>query len=610
MPERRPVVRTQNLQALLEEQKIIHGRQDRRIRDWRELRRDNVPVYIPPEYRYTVEPVRLDLPQQWVRNAVSILADRMFRIRAPAPIDATDRDLEAAARREMWLAAGWKQMQRQQDQQIFRQLMDYVVADGQGWLKVVWKPQLWEGMPRATRRLREDLDRNEVKAQDVEEYLRAVRRFERSAPWPFAVRTCDPLSVYAIRGEFGIEAVIEETRRPWSQLQRLITGYHGEPIAADGPTLQEELTVVEYWDKQWHVVATSTDGGLQPLSVKRNPYGFVPFVHVPGWETSMTSSGERYLSVLKPVEKLVPLIYRHLTMKDSRSFLQSFPSWQIEGEPPAEDPADMDLERPSAFRFKVGMVQPTEQGTRGITPIPIPQVSGDLEEMFSVLQGTAESSQVNPAAVGSVGGHSGSGYAQALQAGLARVPFGMIAENTAWGIAQALQMILRITNELIRAPVTVRYSDQRGYAWVSLGPADILDDYNLDVVIKPHDPLAKFARESHYSNLWKQGFLPRLTAYELAEMDHPERLIDLSAWERVLESPQMDAWLQQAMFARLGLLTPDLIPSAPPDGMGPSQAGSLGGRQRGIPQLPGVGAPSQGPPNQPGPLQVQADTQA
>ena len=88
--------------------------------------------------------VKLGLPKVWLRRVVSVLTARPFKVKIPPPINASADDRRLANKRERFLQAVWTAMERIQRQRLTLRLTDHVAGDGQGWLKLNFKPQVWE----------------------------------------------------------------------------------------------------------------------------------------------------------------------------------------------------------------------------------------------------------------------------------------------------------------------------------------------------------------------------------------------------------------------------------------------------------------------------------
>jgi hypothetical protein len=143
-----------------------------------------------------------------------------------------------------------------------------------------------------------------------------------------------------------------------------------------------------------------------------------------------------------------------------------------------------------------------------------------------------------------------------------------------------------------------------------LGPEDIDGNYDVDVLIATADPINDIAKQNHFANMRDRKFVSHRTALELAGFEDPEEEQDLLAFEEVMDSPLGRQWTLEHMFARMGQsVSPEQAGEAAQavlqaGGVTPEVGGQFGGRPPGQQQVPGLGAPTVGPANQPGPGQV------
>ena len=159
---------------------------------WRSLLRDDVDIQVPEAYRPTTQDIRLGLPRIWVRRTVGVLTAEEFRVKISTPPDPTDEDVRSAASRERFLSALWGQIERQQHMTLYHDLAHFIAADGQGWLKLVYRPDAWHTMPEVQDLFEERSDVEDLTADEQREYVRRVAAWKRGAPSPFAIRVPDP----------------------------------------------------------------------------------------------------------------------------------------------------------------------------------------------------------------------------------------------------------------------------------------------------------------------------------------------------------------------------------------------------------------------------------
>lgn len=584
------------------------GRNER-IDGWRSLLRDDVEINIPEAYRTTTKDIRLGLPRIWVRRTVGVLTSEPFQVKVPTPPDPSDISVRNSASCERFLMALWQQVERQQHMTIYHDLAHHIAADGQGWLKLVYRPDTWHGMPEVDQMFEERTQVDELTPDEQREYLRRVAAWKRGAPSPFAIRVPDPATVYPVWGEFGLDSIIEVSERPWLQAQRMVSKLGGLPQSADDSNDEPGLvTVVEYWDATYQKVLVEIRGEWFELDAHKHDYGFVPYFHAPGWSEPSTDPAEQHLSVLTPLEGQISWLYTMLTAKGNRAWRTGYPTYQTDG-----FVSDLDSEdgSPKPFELEIGKVHPLMPGAdKGIFAVPLPSYSDDFEQLFGALASSSEASQIDASAAGG-GAFSGeSGYFRSLRAQLSRVPFDQLGESLARAIADCMARMLELIDLRVQDVVPVRYSEKDVREWIMIGPDQIDGYYAVEVLVDSGDPMDQVALENHYMNVWRGGFMPQRTALERAGVAAPEEMIDELAWEKILSSPQIEAWMLEYTLARMGRTPrptpqPLLGPTGQPMMSAAEGGAAFGGRPPGQPSQPGLGQPTQGPANQPGPRQVQ-----
>ena len=600
----------QHILSLKSDLELLYAGRTSRRDAWREMLRDEIDILVPDDLRTTTVDIKLGLPRTFVRRTVQTVTAEPLRIKVPTPPDPTDYDMRAAARVSRWCNAALVQLERRNPLGIRRRLAHHQAVDGEGWLKLVFRPDAWHDKPGVSDLFEGHDALDALDADQLKEYNRRVANWKRGAPLPFAVRVPDPNTIFADFGEFGLDAVIEVSRRPRRDVMRMASALGGEPISTDDDRQTDDVEVLEYWDNDWQVVFANLKGSWRLLHRFKHAYGFIPYIHAPGWTEPTTNPKERYLSVLTPLEGMVSWLYTMLTAKGHRAWRTSYPTYQVDGFVGGEDDEDGSAK---PFELEIGKAHPLEPGSdKGFFPIELPRYGGDLEETFGILAALMESSQIDAAAVGAGGG---SGFAKALSAQLARVPFDQIADHQATAFAVLFARMLELVEYRVRDTVPIRFTekDRQTVDWVAIGPDDTPGWFDVEVSIRPHDPMNAIANEQHYLNQWRGGFLPKRVALELANYENVEELMDERAWEDfVLQNPQFNAWFSEfAMVASGRGPRPMPQPTPQPTVLGPdgqpaftpAEGGVLGGAPPG-PRQPGVGLPVQGPANQPNENQV------
>ena len=256
-----------------------------RIQRLRRLRHMETPVDIPPAYRSTTQVVRTPLAREQLKRVIGSLTANRPLVHAP-PAEPTAAARASADLRARWTNAAMRRMDSEAGRDVFGMLLDALVADGAGVLKLLYAPDRWAGYPRRSAHADDSAD----------DFLRRAERFKKSARFPLAWRDVDVTTFYPLEGEDGLEACLEIAERPRRLVQRryglIVDRRSGRLVPADGdgaptetppasgPVAAPRATarVVEYWDDEYF--AYLVDGHL--VRRGRHGYGAIPYVHAYG----------------------------------------------------------------------------------------------------------------------------------------------------------------------------------------------------------------------------------------------------------------------------------------------------------------------------------------
>tara|TARA_R100000315_G_scaffold60695_1_gene37676 strand:- start:215 stop:2092 length:1878 start_codon:yes stop_codon:yes gene_type:complete len=576
---------------------------------------------IPEAYEHTTLKVKTGLPMTWIRKEVGALTTLPFSVHVPPPPGATPEDKLNGETIERFLPALWKQIETQQKRDIYRDLIHDMVATGWGVLKAIYRPTAWQGMPE----LREMFDKKsdnpiDYSPEELKEYNRKLDNFIAGAPVPFTFRTVDVRTVYPVWGEFGVDAVIENSRRPFSRVQRMAGPFGGVPIMGDDMDPTDEVEVVEYWDDKWMALVINTGGrgggagGSRPgwhfVGAMEHGLGRIPYWFAPGEETGSTEEAYRAVSALFGIKDINAAINLLSTIKLNRAYLTGFPTYQSRSVVADED-GEGGVPRPVSL--EIGKINPVDpDDPRGIEPVNIPEFTGDVESMIGLLLQYSSSTQMDDTAAGG-GAFSGeSGFLRAMRTEQARAGYHQIIAHAERELSDFMNWILQMMEEYSMklhilekrqkvAPAgSILDEDSQ---WISLNPEQINGYHAVEVRIEPFNPVMDIARGTYAANQAERGFWSSRFAREFAGIKQPEVMEDEITAERITQA--LDQQIAEAAIARLGFGGPADEPQQMamlgPDGqpLNPALAGALGGRPPASPGIPGAGAPLVGPANGP-----------
>ena len=138
----------------LEEQLLAEfGERNARIERLRRLRHMETPVDIPPAYRTSAREVRTPLAREQLKRVIGSLTANRPLVHVP-PAEPTEAARTSADRRARWTNAALRRMDSEAARDVFGMLIDAMVADGAGVLKLLYAPDRWAGYPR--RSVRDD----------------------------------------------------------------------------------------------------------------------------------------------------------------------------------------------------------------------------------------------------------------------------------------------------------------------------------------------------------------------------------------------------------------------------------------------------------------------
>ena len=437
----------------LEEQLLAEfGERNARIERLRRLRHMETPVDIPPAYRSSAREVRTPLAREQLKRVIGSLTANRPLVHVP-PAEPTEAARSSADRRARWTNAALRRMDSEAARDVFGMLIDAMVADGAGVLKLLYAPDRWAGYPRRSA----DAD------EPAETFLQRAERFKKSARFPLAWRDVDVTTFYPLEGEDGLEACLEIAERPRHLVQRryglIVDRRSGRlvPAGGDAPTADESTAqpdrpttaargtarVVEYWDDEYF--AYVVDGHL--VRRGRHGYGAIPYVHAYGDQTPSRDPAKAGVSMLASMEFLIPLLDQLLTMKQNVLFLYAYPTPQITNFSPVDSSLGNDG-RPRALDFHPGEIVPLYQG-EDLSFLQWQGTPPDLDELIAQTRAMIDQAGAPSVLFGIPPDGNASGYLLNQLINTARVSFQQISRHA----EQALEQIVRLMWRLVEARI-------------------------------------------------------------------------------------------------------------------------------------------------------------
>ena len=538
----------------LEEQLLAEfGERNARIERLRRLRHMETPVDIPPAYRSSAREVRTPLAREQLKRVIGSLTANRPLVHVP-PAEPTEAARASADRRARWTNAALRRMDSEAARDVFGMLIDAMVADGAGVLKLLYAPDRWAGYPR--RSVRDD--------EPAGDFLRRAERFKKSARFPLAWRDVDVTTFYPLEGEDGLEACLEIAERPRHLVQRrygLIVdrrsgrlvpaggdaqadpGPVGAPLVGARPTAR----VVEYWDDEYF--AYLVDGHL--VRRGRHGYGAIPYVHAYGDQTPSRDPAKAGVSMLASMEYLIPLLDQLLTMKQNALFLYAYPTPKITNFSPI-DPSLSNDGRPRALDFQPGQILPLYSG-EDLTFLQWQGTPPDLDELIAQTRAMIDQAGAPSVLFGIPPDGNTSGYLLNQLINTARVSFQQIARHAEQALERVVQLMWRLVETRIGEPVFVfEAEDEQG--WIGLGPQDIDGYHAVRVRLDPLGPADDVAQGTLAANLVSARLASRRWAMrEKLGIEDAEAVEDEILLDELIDAPEVRAAIVREALGQAGL---------------------------------------------------------
>ena len=541
----------------LEEQLLTEfSDRNARIERLRRLRHMETPVDIPPAYRTSAREVRTPLAREQLKRVIGSLTANRPLVHVP-PAEPTEAARAGADLRARWTNAALRRMDSEAARDVFGMLIDAMVADGAGVLKLLYAPDRWAGYPRRST----DAD------ESAETFLQRAERFKKSARFPLAWRDVDVTTFYPLEGEDGLEACLEIAERPRHLVQRrygLITDKRsGHLVAAGGDaeptvnsTAQPEAPnaapratarVVEYWDDEYF--AYLVDGHL--VRRGRHGYGAIPYVHAYGDQTPSRDPAKAGVSMLASMEYLVPLLDQLLTMKQNALFLYAYPTPKITNFSPI-DPSLNNDGRPRALDFRPGEILPLYQG-EDLTFLQWQGTPPDLDELIAQTRAMIDQAGAPSVLFGIPPDGNASGYLLNQLINTARVSFQQVARHAEQALERIVQLMWRLVETRIGETVFV-FEAEDDHGWIGLGPQDIDGYHAVRVRLDPLGPADDVAQGTLAASLVGARLASRRWAMrEKLGIEDAETVEDEILLDELIDAPEIRSAIVREALGQAGL---------------------------------------------------------
>lgn len=612
------------IKELARDRQLYFTERDQEIVNNRAMRYMELPVQIPDNYRATTKEIRSPMIPDMLFRVVSTLTADAPGIEC-APMAPTERAQRNSSLRERWTIAMLESLQNDIGRQTFRMGIDAACADGLGVWKLIHRADAWNGEPKRKRTKVDDavdavVDNEEAEKksryekEEASSYNQRVEDWRKGAPPPFLWTDIDALTYFPVPDAYKVSEVLEISRRQLRPAMKALGVYRqsngafasvptgaGLPPEGEIPGSSQTVECIEHWDSEY--VTYMLDGQL--VKSVAHKYGRPPYFELGGHTTSSRDPAKATQSIIQPFKHLIPAIDRLLTILSNWVYLMGWPLMVM------DDPGSGGLTPTTPHA--IAQLEPGRI-IKGVKFMPVPGAAKDLYQFFDILRLMVDRSGLAAVMYGQ-GASSSSGYMVSQLMTAAQIVYDPILDNGAMALQQMVQHMWRIIERVIRQPVPVWGAGTgKDAEWLSFGPEDVGNYYQVKAKIKPLLPMDEMAqRDSAQRMAGGQQLWSAKQALEKTGAQAPEEQLDEIREERLINHPAIDQMmvdiLSDKIFAvkrqRQAALTggapfPELPPGVmPPPGMGanmPTEGNAMGPMGPIQPMIPGVNMPMVPPP--------------
>jgi len=570
-----PTTEVPDIPAVRQDLQSTWSQRNTLIREMRRLRfMENEPT-VPLGLEREI--IRTPIAYQLCERIIGTLTADPITIKVP-PAEKTESAQRSASTVEKWLYAALDRLQQQADDDVIERFVESLIVDGHGCMRMLYAPQMWKGHPKR------------AKGESHEEYIKRSDAWEKGQPLPIAWSWVDPLNVYPIWGEAGLEAILEtDTRNILALNPRRFNMVKDRPalwdlvrMEATRSGLSQEVEFTQLWTRDSLTYAV----GDTIIHHENHKYRAVPYIYSMGVTVSSRDPSYMGLSMLYPLRHMLPYLDRLLTQKASAIRLWAWPTAvvrTVESSPLGADglPRTIELEPGKAITLWPG---------EDISFLSWNGSAPDMDEMVGLMMNMSEKAGLADAMYGmNPGGDSGYAINQLIAA--ARMKFKPLVAHAERAIEQTVGTLLDIVEYQLGQPVYV-YRRGRDSGWVRLAPDDLQGYRQVEVQLNPIMPTDSYARSSQAINETRAGLRSIYSAMENIGIEQPEDEMQQILVEKYLASPQVQQVLIPEAVKRFGLkmqrdrdVSLDelvrLMPQLPPALQAAIQQAIMGGAQGG-----------------------------
>lgn len=528
----------EDLVALKTRLQSEYAERDSAIQDARDCRYQAYSPEVPAALE--AEMVQTPVAHQVVERMVGTLTCDPLTITVP-PADESQDAQEQASKMERFISAAVDALEKQADQDVVDKFVEHLIADGHGCLKMLYAPQLWRGFPK-----------REKKKESEGEYNKRSELWKRNARLPIIWQALDPLTVYPMWSEAGLEAVLEvDTRDPlalhpelWSEAKGLNVWDLSRSKKEGGGDGRFEF--MQLWTRD--TLTYCLDGEI--VHRQKHRYGTPPYAYAFGLGSASNEPSKMGQSCLWPIIPLVKYLDRVMSQKATAIRLWAWPT------PVVKQSTNMAIQAGTAGQMRTIEVAPGLPvqlwSDEELTFLAWQGVGPDIDGQIKMVQAMIERAGIADPMYGATTGDSGYAINQLIAA--ARMRFKPIVAHAERALEQQMGCFLEIVESQIKQPLHVFHKDRNGTrGWISLGPDDIKGYRQVRVKLNPLMPTDTYARSSQAINEVGAGLRSTDSAMEMIGIGQPDEERRKILVDRFMRRPEVEEWLTVEAVKRAGL---------------------------------------------------------
>ena len=543
---------------LVQDMKDLYGARNVMMGEMRARREQTRDVDIPKAYKTSAREVKLSLLADTVDLMTAIVNDAQWHVHVD-PYEEKPMARRNSSARERWSEAAIEQCIADLCRPVLDNVAYNQMGDGQGVVKVVYRPDHWSELPTTKSLFGKRAD--ELQPEEANEYGKSADRAKKGAKLPFTLIDVDPLTVFPVYGPDGeLQCVLEICDRPARAMMLqyndkigmgrdgkvaalTLTAGQARPLSEYERSTDPQSTVefVEYWDREWHI--TFVESVIVKVShhgYGRPPYFFCWAKPNPSRKPEVASRPPGYKT-----KWLLDMLDSLWTMMGNVGVMFSYPT-PVTTTPLGTNVAKGKDGRPLAHKWKVGehvILYEGQEFRFETPPVEHLQMLDKLIERGHTMYDATTG--LGPAMHGQ-GSSDNSGYAlnQLMQASMLTLKPAIKSRDMM--IAEVVRFLWRLVEKRIKDTVYVWGTEPdpepgvKGHSktWLSLGPKDIAGYYKVEVESKPLVDQMRIARGQFALGMVKGRLLDRRRAIEdFLGYEDPDGIMDDIWVDEVIETP-------------------------------------------------------------------------